>query len=140
MWTILGAQLLLPVGAAIKFEMIPAFDKNSIPNLAALIGCILVARRALRFWNRFGLTEVLILMFLIGPFVTSELNGDPIFSWPHLLPADRPLRRAIRRVGQFIFLLPFFLGRQLLRSSADNEEILRVLVVAGLLYSVPMLV
>ena len=39
LWTILGAQLLLPVGAIIKFDMIPGFDKSSIPNLAALIGC-----------------------------------------------------------------------------------------------------
>ena len=37
------------------------------------------------------------------------------------------------------FLIPFFLGRQFLRSETSNVEILRVLVIAGLLYSVPML-
>src|SRR5262249_33639153 len=42
-------------------------------------------------------------------------------------------------MATFIFLLPFFLGRQLLRNSADNEQILRVLVIAGLFYSLPML-
>ena len=36
-------------------------------------------------------------------------------------------------------MLPFFLGRQLLRNSADIEEILRTLIIAGLLYSLPML-
>ena len=34
-------------------------------------------------------------------------------------------------VGQLLFLLPFFLGRQFLRNSADIEEILRTLVIAG---------
>ena len=42
-------------------------------------------------------------------------------------------------VSQLLFVLPFFLGRQLLRNSADIEEMLRTLVVAGLLYSLPIL-
>ena len=29
-------------GAEIKFQMVPAFNKQSIPNLAALIGCALL--------------------------------------------------------------------------------------------------
>ena len=45
LWTILGAYLLLPVGASIKFEMVPQFDKSSIPSIAALVGCTLVAGR-----------------------------------------------------------------------------------------------
>ena len=81
------------------------------------------------------------LMFLIGPFITSELNGDPIsIGGGTVLAGHRPLRRSVRRVCQFIFVMPFFLGRQLLRSSADNEEILRVLVIAWLLYSLPILI
>src|SRR5437588_6199458 len=66
LWTILGAQLLLPVGAIIKVAPgIPNLDKVSISNLAAVMGCILVARRPVRFWSGFGLTELLILMSLI---------------------------------------------------------------------------
>src|SRR5262245_50794014 len=78
LWTILGGQLLLPVGAAIKFEGIPQFDKVSIPNLAALVGCLLILGRPLRLWYRFGLAEILLLMMLIGPFLTSEVNTDTI--------------------------------------------------------------
>jgi hypothetical protein len=55
LWTILGGFLLLPVGAGIKFEMVPQFDKVSIPNLAALIGCMLVLRGTPRLWYGFGL-------------------------------------------------------------------------------------
>jgi hypothetical protein len=139
LWTILGAQMLLPVGTAIKFEGIPQFDKNSIPNLAAFIGCLLVLRRPLRIWNGFGIAGILILMYLVGPFITAELNGDPIFLTDRTLPAETHYDALSAVVAQFIFLLPFFLGHQLLRSSADNEEILRVLVIAGLIYSVPIL-
>ena len=43
-WTILGAYLLLPARIGIKIPMIPNFDKDSIPTLTALIGCILITR------------------------------------------------------------------------------------------------
>src|SRR5215472_17353337 len=72
LWTILWAQLLLPVGALIKLAPgIPQLDKTSLPNLAALPGCVLCSPRPLRFWNRIGLAELLLLMLIIGPFITS---------------------------------------------------------------------
>src|SRR5437899_12665915 len=73
-WTVLGAYLLLPVGTSIKFEGIPAFDKSSIANIAALVGCVLIARRSVRLFHRFGFPEILILMLVIGQFITSALN------------------------------------------------------------------
>ena len=45
LWTILGGYLLLPGGWEIKFSMIPGFTKNSVANLAALLGCALYGRR-----------------------------------------------------------------------------------------------
>ena len=138
-WTILGAQLLLPVGAAIKFEMVPAFDKYTISNLAAFVGCLLVVRRSPRIWHGFGLAGVLMLMYLASPFITAELNGDPIFLGNRTIPGEGHYDALSAVVGQFLFFLPFFLGRQVMRTSADHEEILRVLVIAGLLYSLPML-
>lgn len=139
LWTILGGWLLLPVGAAIKFEMVPQFDKVSIPNLAALIGCMLVLRRPPRLWYKFGLPEVLLLMWLFGPFITSELNTDPLVYGATVLPPETLYDAVSAVVGQFIFLIPFFLGRQLLQNSTDNKEILRTLAIAGVIYSVPML-
>src|SRR6476659_8308431 len=65
LWTILGAHLLLPVGASIKFEMVPALDKYTIANIAAFLGCLLVLKRSPRFWNGLGIAEILILMYLI---------------------------------------------------------------------------
>jgi hypothetical protein len=139
LWTIIGAQLLLPVGAAIKIPGVPQFDKVSIPNICALIGCMFVARHPIRFFDNIGLVEVLLVMALIGPFITAELNQDPIVIGPLLLPAESHYDALSATVAEFIELLPFFIGRQVLRSSADNEEILRFFTVAGLVYSVPIL-
>ena len=77
LWTILGAQLLLPVGTSIKFEMIPVFDKSSIATLSALLGCLLAGKR-LHLFSSLRMPEALILMVLIAPFITAELNNDPI--------------------------------------------------------------
>src|SRR5262245_16477549 len=114
LWTILGGQLLLPVAANFKFEMIPQLDKVSIPNLAALIGCIVVLRRPPRLWHRVGLAEYLLLMLLIGPFVTSEMNTDSLIYGTRVLPAQTHYDAFSAVVGQIILLIPFFLGRQLL--------------------------
>ncbi len=140
LWTILGGYLLLPVGASIKLaEGVPQLDKVSIPALAAIAGCFFFSRRPLRFWHRFGLAEVFLLMFLIGPFVTSELNNDPVVSGSVILPGVGAYDALSAVASQFLFLLPFFLGRHLFGNPAEIEEILRTLVVAGVLYSLPML-
>jgi hypothetical protein len=139
LWTILGGYLLLPVGAQIKLAGVPAFDKQSIPNLAALIGCALFTGRLPKFFRGFGLAEFLILLLLVGPFITSMLNADPIRIRGTFLPGVGSYDALSASVEEFIFILPFFLGRQFLRSSEDNAEILRVMVIAGLAYSLPML-
>jgi hypothetical protein len=130
---------MLPVGTAIKFEQIPAFDKQSIPNITALICCALFVGRMPKFFRGFGLPEILLLVLLIGPFVTSMFNTDPIQIGETFLPGVGSYDALSASVTQFIFVLPFFLGRNFLQSSEDNSDILRVLVIAGLAYSVPML-
>jgi hypothetical protein len=140
LWTILGAQLFLPAGIFIKLAQgIPQLDRISIPSLAALMGCILYARRPLRFWNGFGLPEVLLLMSITSPFITSELNGDLVRSGILTLPSVGHYDALSAVISELLFLLPFFLSRQVLKSAADNAEIFRTLAIAGLIYSVPML-
>jgi hypothetical protein len=140
LWTILGAQLVLPPGVFIKLAQgIPQLDKTSIPNLTALFGCMLCARASVRFWRGFGLVEVLLLMCMISPFITSELNGDLVRSGPLTLPSIGHYEAASAVFAEFVLLLPFFLGRRVLTSTADNTDILRTLVAAGLIYSLPML-
>src|SRR5262245_48903556 len=86
LWTVLGGYLLLPVGTALKFEGVPTFDKHSIPSIAALIGCFMVARQPLRFRYGFGIAEAFLLALLVGPFVTSQLNADQIVVGDRVLP------------------------------------------------------
>jgi hypothetical protein len=138
-WTILAGHLLLPVGTFFKIEMIPQFDKSSVPNLCALVGCLIFARRPLRIFSGMGAVEVLILSFVVGPLVTSLLNGDPIFVGDKVLPGVGAYDGISALLLQLITLIPFFLGRSLLRTAEDTVQIFYALSLAGLAYSLLLL-
>jgi hypothetical protein len=139
LWTILGALLLLPSHADIKIPMIPAIDKNSVGNLAALAGCFMLAPHLKRLGSSFGLTGLLATMYIVGPVVTSAINNDTIVMGSRVLPGVGYYDGISALLSQSVFFLPFVIGRHYLQKSEDNETILRALVLAGLLYSLPML-
>ena len=139
LWTLLGAQLFLPVGTSFKFEMIPQFDKASIPSLCALLGCMFMTGKAVKPFRKFGPVEILIAMYLIGPVITSLLNGDPIVVGGTVLPGVGVYDGLSAGLSQFIILIPFFLGRQFLRRPNDVQSVFSTLVIAGVGYSVLLL-
>ena len=135
----MGGYLLLPVGTEFKIQMVPAINKNSIPGVTAMICCLLFAGRLPKFSGGNWIVGLMILLVLVGPFITSMLNGDPINVGKVALPGVGAYDAGSAAVAELISLFPFFLGRQFLRSEEDNAEILRVLVIAGLAYSLLML-
>jgi hypothetical protein len=140
LWTILGAYMWLPVGAQIKFALVPTFDKSSISNIVALFGCVVVGGRSIRWWNGFGLAEILLIALITCPFITGALNADPISIGPNVvLPGVGIYDAGSEATAQIVALIPFLLGRQILRARSGIEEILRVLIIGGLIYSVPAL-
>src|SRR4051794_2495373 len=138
-WTILGGFLFLPANAVIKFGMVPQLDKSSIPNLCALAGCLAVGGSRFRLWSRFGAIELLILIYLMVPIVTSLQNGDPVMVGDTFLPGVGLYDATSTIISQTIGLIPLILGRQLIRSTGDLTEVFYALAVGALIYSVPML-
>ncbi|WP_339037596.1 hypothetical protein WHZ78_07520 [Bradyrhizobium symbiodeficiens] len=139
-WTILGGYLLLPVGTEIKIPGVPAFDKNSIPALIAVVGCLFIARGPARSGAaRIGLPELLLAALLIGPFITSEFNSDTLVFGPLVLPGVGHYEALSASVAQLLVLLPFLLGRRYLAGFEDHRMILGALALAGLVYTLPML-
>jgi hypothetical protein len=138
MWTIFGGQLLLPVGAAIKFAMIPQFDKASIPNICALIGCLAVGRSQAQRW-RFGITEVLMAGYILAPIATSLQNGEPIIMDYLVLPGVGLYDGISAAISASVTLIPFYIGRRFLRSADDVVNLFIVLILGELAYSLPLL-
>ena len=123
----------------VDLPMIPPLGKESIPVLAAFFGCRFIAGRRISFFGLRGWVFWLLLLFILGPFVTAELNGDAIVVGGHRLPPMEHYDAVSAVINQLIVILPFFIGRQLFRTEEDHALLFRVLILAGLFYSLLML-
>ncbi len=128
-----------PLGTEFKVPFFPALDKSSIPSLSALLGCAVFVHRLPRFFRGYDLPALLLLLVLVGPFVTSMLNDDPIVIGSTFLPGVGAYDAGSAAFSTFIWILPFFLGRHFFRDPESSGEILKAIVIAGLGYSLLML-
>ncbi|KPQ06992.1 MAG: O-antigen ligase like membrane protein [Rhodobacteraceae bacterium HLUCCA12] len=154
-WTILGGYLLLPQMSEINFPGVTAFDKRTIPNLAAFVGCMLMLGRFPRLLPQSWLASALLLMVMVSPVITVLTNLEPVefgvrafgtlemFDASELeqmaLPGLRIYDSASALSAQIFLMLPFFLARAILDNADALREIVAALVIAGLIYALPML-
>jgi hypothetical protein len=154
-WSILGGYMALPQVSAINFPLIPAFDKVTIPNLTAFACCVAIWGRLPSVMPASWPGRVLMLAFLLSPSLTVLTNMQPIrFGIDNLgglqiidfHTIERDALRGLRiydsasaLAQQLLLMLPFFLAREALRTPAAMREILVALVVAGCIYTLPML-
>ncbi len=153
-WSILGGYMLLPEGTFINLPMIPALSKVTLPNLTAFFVLVILMERRIALWPGTVLGKVLIALFVLSPIITVMTNREPIpfatidigaisMYLPGMtehpgLPGLRPYD-AISVVGNQLFMmLPLFMARHVLATPAALRELLGALVLAALVYSVPM--
>lgn len=138
-WTIVGGYLLLPVGVEIDFPLIPSMNKETIPAIMAFLGCKYIAKEDVKILPPKGIERNLILLFFLGAVGTVLTNGDPIVVGNNYLPglSFRDLFSVI--MGKYLLLLPFILGIQLIKTTDDQVQLFKLIVLAGLLYSVLIL-
>ncbi|HHX88630.1 MAG TPA: hypothetical protein GX700_02475 [Paracoccus sp.] len=154
-WSILGGYMILPQLSEINLPGIPSFNKETIPNLAAFTGCLYVIGRFPALLPESGLGKLLLVVFVISPSVTVLTNLEPIMfgittigtlemlDTSNLERASLPGLRAYDAVSslvnQLFVMLPFFLARNILNTAKALHEVLVALVIAGLIYALPML-
>lgn len=140
LWTIVGGYMALPPVAAFDPPMVPTLDKFTIANLSALLGCLIHVRGRALILPRSPLVLLLMGAFVASPLATTATNGDPLFIGPTVLQGQRLYDAISMIMGQMLFVLPFFLARNLLTTPEAHRDILRVFMLAGLIYSIPMLI
>ncbi len=139
-WTILGAYMLLPPVIAINLPMVPDFDKYSIPNLAAAVAVVFLLKDRISLWPSQRIAQGLIVLYVLSPFATVLRNGDVIVFELASIQAMRLYDSFAVVANQFITLLPFFLARKYLSTPQGMQMLVVALVLAGVIYSVPMLI
>jgi hypothetical protein len=131
----LAGQMFLPPMISLG---VPLFnlDKNVLPGLGALIGCVLFRGKRLAGSRPGRGYDLFIVVHIFGLLGTSLTNQDPIQYGPNLLPGLTLYDFFNSSVNVVLYWWPpFFLGRSLYGNSSDLRKLLVILAVAGLVYS-----
>jgi hypothetical protein len=155
-WSILGGYMLLPQLTQVNLPLLPDLDKVLIPNVTAFMVCLALVRARVAVVPQNLLARLLLMLFILSPAFTVFTNTEPLqfglvtsdhTTWMGIfspanatIPGLRLYDSVSVVAAQIIFMLPFFLARSLLAHERALAEVPRALVVAGLIYSVPMLI
>ena len=135
-WTIVGGHLFLPIGFEIDFPLIPVFDKRTVPTIMAYIGCKYISKIPITLLPPAGLERKLMLLLFFGAIGTVMSNRDAIVEVDRYLPGLGYYDIFSVIMAQFILLLPITLGLQIIKTSEDQIKLFKLLVAAGLIYSI----
>jgi len=131
--------LLLPTNVAIDFPLVPPLDKESISAISVLFGYIYIRRMKISLIPKYGVERWLFIMMLVTPFITTIDNHEPIFNGERIIPGLSLYDGLSAVISQYIELIAFLLGLQLIKSHDDQLKIFQVVVIAVLWYSIPIL-
>jgi len=137
--SILGAYLLLPAKTVVDLPVFPPLDKVTISNVSSFLVCRFILGKRIALLPNLGLGKILILIYIASPFMTAFLNSDPIIAGPRFIKGMEYYDALSAIIRQGLFILPFLLGFSLIRDGKTHEELLWILAIAGLYYSIPML-
>jgi hypothetical protein len=138
-WTIVGGYMLLPVKTVFDFPMVPPTGKDEISAIAALIGCVVIKHKKIAFFgaNKFQKTLIGLLLFI--PILNVFLNAEPMFNGQLWIKGLTVYDSIGQVVLQYLQLLPFVIAMSIVKDVDDLVKTMRLLVVAGLVYSIPIL-
>ena len=133
---LIGCAMFLPEKLELDPPLLPPFDKVSIPALGTFAGAMIWARAKLARAGALRGVDLLFVIALCMNVFTVINNGDQV---PNAYPMGKPLplfdifSQAVRDIPRIFF--PFFVGRALLTSRRDLNAFMRIMVMAGVIYS-----
>ena len=138
-WSILAAYLILPVRTSFNLPGLPSLDKTTIPNLSVLVCVLMFSGRNLVRLPKSGVVLTLMAVFVLSPIATGFINRAPIILAAAGLPG-MSFYDSIAAAGvNAIILIPFVLGYSALSHEKSHADMLKILTVAVLVYSLPIL-
>lgn len=134
--TLLGGALFLPNGVGVDWPLLPPIGKEGVASIACIGCCLAFAMPSLRRARLGRGPEILLVGLAIATGVTVYTNLGPHFYGP--VNATDFVARVI---GQLLrWGVPFIVGRALFSRSRDARDLLVVLAIAGVAYSLFILV
>ena len=134
--TFLGASMFLPSAIGIDPPVLPSMGKEEFASAGCLIGMLLFARPQLQRARIGRGPEILVLGMVVGSVLSVLTNLDPLRIGPEVVPGARATDFVADALLQALrWGVPFVAGRALFTRARDVRSLLRILVVAGLVYS-----
>ena len=138
-WTILGGYLALPPLTSFDLPILPSLDKVTIPNICAYLG-FLATKTQPWFWPKSIVARLTLALFVLTPIGTVLTNADFIPFGIGGLPSMALQEAPSLVLSNLVTMLPVLVGYQVFRDDKAIRDVLSALVLAGLIYSIPMLV
>ncbi|MFT5606615.1 MAG: hypothetical protein ACI9PZ_000411 [Parvicella sp.] len=138
-WAIACATLLLPAALSIDFPLIPALDRLSITVFSILIFMLLFKRRRMNFLPQRGAERWFFIGATFAPILTIYGNSEALELYNRVAPGYGVYDAISESVKEYLGLVPFLLGMTFVKTSADQHRIFSWLVLAALIYSLPIL-
>jgi hypothetical protein len=147
-WAILAGYMFLPERTEFDLPLIPSMNKETLPNLTVFMICVMLLKMRPAVLPDGLLGKALVLLLVSTPIISVVFNLDPItFATQYSgrlvivqdaiapIPGMRIYDAVSALLAQILLILPFFLARHILATEAALTELLRALMIAGLLYS-----
>lgn len=148
-WAVLIPYLFLPEAYTIPLPSLPDLDKTAIISLGLALALLVFHKtwkkaetsnlhREARFYRALEIGFVVILV--LASILTVFNNGEELRFGPKVLPGLR-LWDAVNMIAKIVIsLVPYFFARRYLATPEMHRTLLVALAVAGLFYSLLMLV
>ncbi|TQV74590.1 hypothetical protein FLL45_06400 [Aliikangiella marina] len=134
-WTIVAGHMFLPVKIVYDFPLIPPLDKGSIASVCALFGCIVIKKLDISLIPPKGIPRLITIILCVLPFFTVMTNTEAMYNgkwWIQGLSFKDGISFAL---AQYIVLIPLIIGLQLVKTQDDVKQLMKLLMYAGLVYS-----
>jgi hypothetical protein len=138
-WTIMGGYLALPPVAYLDLPLIPPLDKHSIPALSAFVLLWVHQGRMPRLVPRSSIAKVFLCILLFSGIGTVLTNSDAQVIGVVYLPPLPTTEVFVGVIYQLVQVLPMLLAQDILKRPEHIRQIVLAMMIAGLLYSFPML-
>lgn len=137
-WSLLGGLLLLPSGFKVDLPLLPPIDKNSIAVVSTILLCLAKGSRPPRHSPGIFL-PLAAAAYILAPVGATFGNSYELHIGNLSLPGFYLLDGIKGAVDNLVTVSALYIGLRFLSTPAGQRAILKVLVIAMLIYSLPML-
>lgn len=146
--TVIVGYLILPTNKSLNISPLPAYDKYFAISLAVFLGWLFfrpsrtgTGPTVTTGWNLMRvIVYFTLVLLLVGPVMTTLTNLEPLV-FDNETKAALGMSDAVATIRRTLVLLPpLFVARACMTTETARREFLTVLVICGLIYTLPTLV